>query len=220
MKEMRVQSHRAQDSSVIRGRPSPTDPDIVGIFQDKDITPEERSARFFDFAGAYYMHKSVTSGNVEDLQSIPGTNRLISTSERMSGDELKEVTHPAGLERSEVGMHITSSEVFSEIARKAFFDDKMAGHFPMCRVDIIYGEHTLWPIINSMWKLQELRRKADEAGVKGRPMRDFIFPKANHFVSVLYRQSSSRLKFRFSRKQPHWDIPDETMRFFAQVLMS
>lgn len=132
------------------------------------------------------MHCSVTSCNGEVPKRVPVVSSLPPTSERMNDDDLKEVTHPAGFERSETGVHTASSEVFSERARKAFFDDEMVVHFPKCRVDIIYGEHTLRPIVDGVSELQELRKRADEAGVKGRPMRIFIFPKANHFVSLSF----------------------------------
>ena len=153
------------------------------LLQDLTLRPEERAARFCRFVSLYYIHKSVTSGKEEDLQKVPDPVNSIATIEGMSADEIKEVTYTDAIEHSEVGMRTASPEVHTERVRRALFDDKMATLFPLCGVDIIYGECTPWTVIDGIWKFQDLRKKADEEGIKGRPMRIFMFPKANHFVS-------------------------------------
>lgn len=130
------------------------------------------------------MHESVTSGNEEDLQKFPGPDNPIPTTERMSENDLRNVTYTDAIERSEVGMRTASPEVLADRVRRSLFDDEMTGYIPKCRVDIIYGERSPWTIVDCAWKFQELRKHADEEGIKGRPLRFFMFPKANHFVCV------------------------------------
>lgn len=130
------------------------------------------------------MHESVTSGNEEDLQKFPGPDTPIPTTERMSENDLKNVTYTDAIERSEVGMRTASPEVLADRVRRSLFDDEMTGYFPKCCVDIIFGERSPWTIVDCAWKFQELRKHADEEGIKGRPLRFFMFPKANHFVCV------------------------------------
>ena len=157
-----------------------------GVLRDPSLPAEVRAQKFNEWVSSYYTHASLTSGDINDLQFFPGADGPRSTIARMSKEELKEVTHPEAVDRSEAAIRGTPTAIFAERVRLAVFDDKMATYFPKCRVDVIYCEKTGWAMIDSAWAFKKLREKADEEGIKGRPLKLHMMPNANHFVSVCY----------------------------------
>lgn len=149
------------------------------------VSREDSKRSFNDWIAPYYMHKSITSRDVADLQVVPSDDAPPSTLQRMSEEELSEVTSPEAINHSEIPARTAKAEIFAERTRRAIFDDSMAAkYFPRCSVDAIYCEHSMWAMIEAVWGLEKMKEKADEKGVKGRPLRMHIMPKANHFVST------------------------------------
>ncbi|KAH8111923.1 Alpha/Beta hydrolase protein [Phellopilus nigrolimitatus] len=170
--------------------------------QNKSLTPAERtqgfSQYFSEWVGAYYTHASLVSRDVSDLQLAPAAGARIATTLAMSAAETLAVTWPAALERSEVSVRPILAAAYAEQVRRALVDDRLAAYWPRCGVDVVWCENTVWVIVDAVWRLEKLREEADEEGIKGRPFRVMMVPGANHF--------------------PHWDEPEATMKFFANVL--
>lgn len=156
-----------------------------GVLRDPSLSKEERAERFNEWVSAYYTHASLTSRDINDLQLFPGSNSPRGTVARMSKEELKEVTCPEAVERSDAAIRGTKPEFFAERVRLALYDDRTAQYLPKCRFDVIYCEKTGWAMVDSAWAFQKLREKADEEGIKGRPLKIYMMPNANHFVSIV-----------------------------------
>jgi len=72
--------------------------------------------------------------------------------------------------------------------------------FPKIRVVVIWAERSHSLCVESAWRYQRFLEECGEPPVSGRPMTIVMMPGANHF--------------------PHWDEPERTMAFFAEVVNS
>ncbi|EJD07447.1 uncharacterized protein FOMMEDRAFT_149976 [Fomitiporia mediterranea MF3/22] len=171
-----------------------------GVLTDKTLSLEERANSFSEWVSSYYTHKSLTSRKFEDLQVYPveGPGSKRSTTSRMSPEELRETTCYEAVARSEIGARTGSPAIYAERIRRALFNDELAKYLPRCGVDVVWCENSIWACIDCMWGLQAAREKADDQGIVGRPLRFFMMPGVNHF--------------------PHWDDPEMTIKFFADII--
>ncbi|THH08247.1 hypothetical protein EW145_g2822 [Phellinidium pouzarii] len=169
-----------------------------GVLRDESLSLEERARRFNEWVSAYYTHTSVTSRDINDLQLYPVAGSRAGTTETMSADERRELTHYAAVPRSEIAARTAAPEIYAERVRRALFDDELAKYLPGCGVDVVWCERSTWASIDAAWGFEKLKEKADEQGIRGRPLRMFMMPGANHF--------------------PHWDEPEKAMAFFANVI--
>ncbi|KAI5121868.1 hypothetical protein M0805_001076 [Coniferiporia weirii] len=176
----------------------PTPDHGTAVLRDESLLPLERARRFSEWVGAYYKHTSLTSHDTNDLQLFPAAGSRIGTVESMSSDEQRDLTHYAAVQRSEVAARTGRPEMYAERVRQALFDDELAKYLPKCKVDVIWCEYSTWVCVDAAWRFERLRKAADEEGIKGRQLRIFMMPEANHFV--------------------HWDAPDKAIEFFAKVL--
>ncbi|KAH8111408.1 hypothetical protein DFH11DRAFT_1513177 [Phellopilus nigrolimitatus] len=170
------------------------------VLRDDSLTLEERARRFSEWVGAYYTHASLSSRDMNDLQLVADAGARTGTTLTMSADDERAVTCYDAVQRSEVAARTAAPEIYAERVRRALFDDTLAQYWPKCSVDVVWCEHSPWAIVDGVWGFERLREKADEEGIKGRQLRFFMIPGANHF--------------------PHWDEPEKTMKFFAKVLGS
>ncbi|OCB85419.1 hypothetical protein A7U60_g7428 [Sanghuangporus baumii] len=179
---------------------------IVGALQlpdalrDLSLSEEERVQRFNIWVSSYYSHKSLASRNLADLQSVADDDPSIrkSTYEVLTPEEIKETAYAPPSTGSELAFRNGSPAIYAERVRRAIFDDKLAKYWPRAGVDVVWGEESIWVVVGATWELQKAREKANEEGIVGRPLRFFMIPGANHF--------------------PHWDEPEMTMKFFADII--
>ncbi|KAH8116322.1 hypothetical protein DFH11DRAFT_1579941 [Phellopilus nigrolimitatus] len=163
--------------------PAPANKDL-GFLSDTSKTFEERVRKLDDWLAGYFTHKDVTSRNVDDLRLFPLPDSRMATTLAMSADEERSVTCYAAAPRAELPLSMAQPAVYSERVRRALFDDDLAKYWPRLEVDVIWCEHSPWPMVDAAWELEKSREKADEQGIKGRPLKVTMFPGANHFVSL------------------------------------
>ncbi|KAL5513085.1 hypothetical protein ACEPAH_3483 [Sanghuangporus vaninii] len=177
-------------------------PQLPDALNDLSLPEEERARRFNIWVSSYFSHKSLTSRNIADLQKVADDDPSIrkSTYEALTSEELKETTYAPPSTSSELAFRSGSQATFTERTRRALFDDKLAKYWPRAGVDVVWGEKSIWNVVGATWELQRAREKANEEGIVGRPLRFFMLPGANHF--------------------PHWDKPEMTMKFFADIIDS
>jgi len=172
-------------------------PGLMSQLRDSSLPLEGRVKRFGHWVSAYYDHPSTTSRRREDLLVWPDDDTRSTVNSNMTESEFAEVTDYSALPRSEVSAQTVRPEVFKEWTRKAFFDAKMAREFfPRVHVVAVWGEKSHALCIEAAWKYQQLLEEYGSAG--GRPLTIVMMPDANHF--------------------PHWDEPDRTMAFFANIV--
>lgn len=180
------------------GRPS-----VLGgkfILLDTSLTLEERSKMFGHWVSSYFNHPNVASHKLEDLQFIPDTNEQTeATAARLSETEYRTLISPEAAMKVDVPATLYPLEEFAQWTKRALFDDGLAQkYWPRVKVDAIWCERTCWTCVDGGWGLEELRKKYDLLGVKGRPMKVTMMSGANHF--------------------PHWDEPERTIALFAATL--
>ncbi|KAH8111945.1 hypothetical protein DFH11DRAFT_558957 [Phellopilus nigrolimitatus] len=172
------------------------------MLHDASLTPAERAERFAQFfsiwVGTYYTHPNLASRDVSGLQLIPAEGLRTATTLAMSADDMRGVRWTAALESSEVAVRPILPATYAEQVRRALVDDRLAAYWPRYGVDVVWCENIVWVVIDAVWRVEKLRKTADEEGIKGRAFRSLMIPGANHF--------------------PHWDEPEATMKFFADVL--
>ncbi|KAL5513084.1 hypothetical protein ACEPAH_3482 [Sanghuangporus vaninii] len=179
----------------VLGAPAPD------VLKDASLSEEERVGAFNEWVSAYYTHKSVTSRNFSDLQlAQPNGEEPLrkSTIASMTPEEIQEMTHMSAVFKSEVAGRAAPPAIHAERIRRALFDDELAKYWPRTSVNVVWCENSTWVVVDTMWEFQKAREKADEKGIVGRPLRIIMMPGANHF--------------------PHWDEPEMTMKFFANVV--
>lgn len=157
------------------------------------MSEEERLRIFNEWVSGYYTHKSVTSRNLEDLQRVRldgDSPTRTGTIASMTPQEIQETTYAAAVLNSEVAGRAAHPTIHAERIRRALFDDDLAKLWPRAGVDVVWCENSTWVVVDAMWEFQKAREKADEQGVKGRPLRIIMMPGANHFVSIGFYFSS------------------------------
>ncbi|KAL5492299.1 hypothetical protein ACEPAI_3746 [Sanghuangporus weigelae] len=177
---------------------APPAPDVL---KDASLSEEERIRTFSEWVSAYYSHKSVTSHILADLQLVQPESKeppRKSTIASMTPQEIQETTRMPAVLNSEVAGRAAPPAIHAGRIRRALFDDELAKYWSRAGVDVVWCENSTWVVVDAMWEFQKAREKADEKGIVGRPLRIIMMSGANHF--------------------PHWDEPDMTMEFFANVI--
>ena len=142
--------------------------------------------RFNIWVSSYYSHKGLTLRNVDDLQRVPDSDPSArrSTYEAMTPAEMTETAFAPPSTGSELAYRNGGPAIFAERIRRALFDDNLARkYWPRIGVDVVWGEKSIWVIVDAVWELQKAREKADRDEIAGRLLRFHMIPEANHFVS-------------------------------------
>ncbi|KAL5492300.1 hypothetical protein ACEPAI_3747 [Sanghuangporus weigelae] len=168
--------------------------------RDLSLSEEERVQRFNIWVSSYYSHKSLTSRNIVDLEHVADDDPTIrkSTFEALTLEEIKETAFAPPSTGSELAFRNGDPVIYAERMRRALFDDELAKYWPRVGIDVVWGENSIWVVVDAAWELQKAHEKADNEKIVGRPLRFFMIPGANHF--------------------PHWDKPEMTMEFFANII--
>lgn len=153
--------------------------------RNTDLPAEERISRFARHVSAYYQHRSVESRQSKDLATSPSKTLPMPTSDAMSKEDYDSILDSYSLSRSEIAVTTVTKAEFREWTRRALFNDAMAQVFwPELNVDVVWCEHSVSVAIMAAWEYQNLREESDRKGVKGRPIKITMMPRANHFVST------------------------------------
>ena len=182
------------------------------------MTPEQRKEFFNTWVAGYYTHKSLTSRNISDLEMLKADPSPPPTTKLISPSELASLTDFAAVRRSEVPVRSVDSTILADQARRALYDEERAKLWPRVTVDVIWCEKSAWVMIDAAWWLQTLQDESREKNIRGREVKFTMFPGANHFVSglsVLFINDGNLPPFNY---QPHWDIPEKAIAFFAGVV--
>jgi len=161
------------------------DVQLLSDLGNASVPPEQRARMFTSYVSGYFKHRSITSRKFEDLKMELTDEIRTSTTDRMTEDEYNSAINSGPIARSDILHATVSGAEFKTYALRALFDDEMAHkYWPALSVDVIWCEHSLWQCVNSGWEYQNLREEFDKKGVAGRPLRVFMLPGANHFVSI------------------------------------
>ncbi|KAH8111951.1 hypothetical protein DFH11DRAFT_559094 [Phellopilus nigrolimitatus] len=173
------------------------------MLHDASLTPAERAerfAQFFQHMGRHILH--APGPRVARRQRPAAHTRRGAAYCHHTRDVCRryarEVRWTAALESSEVSVRPILPATYAEQVRRALVDDRLAAYWPRCGVDVVLCDKTVWVVVDAVWRLEKLRKMADKEGIKGRAFRSLTIPGANHF--------------------PHWDEPEATVKFFADVL--
>lgn len=180
------------------------------ILIDESLPPPERGRIFGEWVSGYYTHRSLTSRNYDDLELLKPDTVPAPTTTQMTLEEIIGMTSSLGAE-SDMRVQEIDPWILAEQTRRALFDEGVAKAWPRVEVEHILCDRSAWVMIDGLWWLETLQA---QAGGKGRKITFTRFPGANHFVSrQLHRRR--RLHAHQSR-QPHWDMPGETMKLFTE----
>ncbi|KAL5531561.1 hypothetical protein ACEPAG_4438 [Sanghuangporus baumii] len=195
-------------------------PQLPDPLRDDSLSEEERVQRFNIWVSSYYSHKSLTSRNIIDLERVADNDPSIrkSTFEALTREEIKETAYAPPSMGSELAFRNGSPAIYVERVRCALFDDELAKYWPRFGVDVVWGEKSIWVVVDATWELQKAREKADKEGIVGRPLRFFMIPGANHFVSGASTLIKLDCQEFMYLSQPHWDKPEMAMKFFANII--
>ena len=179
------------------------------ILIDESLPPPERGRIFGEWVSGYYSHRSMTSRNYEDLEFLTPDKVPPPTTTRMTLEEIMGMSCSTGAE-SDMRLQSIDPMILAEQTRRALFDEDVAKAWPRVEVEHILCDRSPWVIIDALWWLESLQEQADG---KGRKVTFTRMSEANHFVSV----SVEIRPFVKSETlfQPHWDMPEETIRLFA-----
>jgi hypothetical protein len=110
---------------------------------------------FYEWATAHFTHKSVTSGNIDDLEFNKFADRTHSMHE-LSSEELAELTSVKVFGSSDTFILFTQLDTFKAIAKRALFTPALAQKLlPNLRVRYMTGGTSPGVFI---WVLTELRK--------------------------------------------------------------
>ncbi|KAG2039745.1 hypothetical protein BDR03DRAFT_893622 [Suillus americanus] len=156
----------------------------IDLWFEPDV--EKRFNLFYEWATAYYLHKNVTSGNIDDLEFNKFSNQTHSMHE-LSSEELAELMSAKTFGASDTLLLYIQPDVFKTMARRAIFNTALAEKFlPSLRVRYMCGGASPGLVV---WALHELRKcLADPKPIYGpdaERARDVKFnfqTGGNHFV--------------------------------------
>ncbi|KAG1726074.1 uncharacterized protein EDB91DRAFT_1264104 [Suillus paluster] len=150
---------------------------------------------FYEWATAYFAHKSVTSGNIDDLEFNKFSEKTHAMHE-LSSEELAEFTSVKTFGSSDTLILYTQQDVCKTVTRRAIFNTALAQRFlPNLRVRYMSGGASPGVLV---WALYEL----------GKCLAD---PKPNYGPDA---ETARDVKFKFQTEGNHfvfWDEPEAAL---------
>ncbi|KAG0699934.1 hypothetical protein DFH29DRAFT_1070433 [Suillus ampliporus] len=169
--------------SMFLGIPNPPN-HSVDLWFERDV--KVKFNLFCEWTTAYYLHKSVTSGNIDDLEFNKFSDNAHAMHE-LSSEELAELTSVETFGGSDTLLLYIQQDVFKTMTRRAIFNTALARRFlPNLRVRYMSGGASSGALV---WALYELRKcLADPEPMygpdaeKARDVKVKFHTEGNHFV--------------------------------------
>ncbi|KAF8437537.1 hypothetical protein L210DRAFT_3545965 [Boletus edulis BED1] len=179
-----ILSHDA--SALALGIPNPSEHDISLLSEADD---RKRFDSFFDVITAHFIHKSVTSENIDDLefntpsQEIPHSLCDLSDAQRAEYTDLQAFSY-TGCDGKLLSCDLTA---FAALTKRALFDKVRAAKSPNVRVRYMSGGTSPGVFTWCLWMLRKYAEKPPPAlyGSDAEKARDIKFiaqTEGNHFI--------------------------------------
>jgi len=168
--------------AVFLGIPNPSEYNI-DLWLEPDT--KTRFNLFYEWVTAYFPHKSVVSGNINDLEFNTFSEKAHSMHE-LSSEELAELTSVKAFGGSDTLLVSMQPDVFKNMTRHAIFNPALAQKFlPNLRVRYMSGGASPGLLV---WTLSQLRKSlADPKPMYGpdaeraRDVKLICYDQGNHF---------------------------------------
>jgi len=196
-----ILSHDA--NSVALGIPSSVKHNIDLWFEPDD---QKRLDAFFEWATAHYVHKSVTSENIDDLEfnnpssDIPRSMHDISYEERAKYLDVAAF----GFGGCDGKLLFCDVSAFAVLTKRALLDKARAEKYPHVRVVFMSSGASAGTLVSTIWLLRKHLEDPPEAlfGSHAEKARDvkFVQAEGNHFI--------------------FWDDPEKAIQQFTAAINS
>ena len=184
--------------------PSPTafgisNPDIDDVSPWPGTNDRERFDALFDWVTAHFIHKNVTSGNIDDLEfnnpsDIPHSFHELSYEQRTKYTNL-EASTSTGCGGKLLLCDITA---FAALAKRALFDKACAETFPNVRVRYMSGGTSAGIFIWVLWVLKKYAGNPRTwYGQDAEKVRD---------INIIHHAEGNHCSF--------WDEPERTIQHY------
>ena len=173
-------------SAIALGIPN-TPKHSISLWSETDV--RKRFDAFFDWASAHYIHKSVMSENLDDLEfnnpssDIPHSFDALSYTQRAEYTDIKAFS-PDGCDGK---LLFCDTTAFAVLTRRALFDKACAEKSPNVRVRFMSGGTSAGALVWALWMLREYVDNPPKVlyGRNAEKARDIQFithTEGNHFI--------------------------------------
>lgn len=171
-------------STAALGIPSPGRDDLSLWLETDD---RKRFDRFFNWVTAHYVHKSITSGNIDDLEfnnasDIPHSMRELSYEQRAKYTDLE----PFVFTGCDGKLVFCDTTAFAALTKRALFDNVRAEAFPNVRVRFMSSGRSGGVLVWPLWLLRMYLKDPTELygsdAKKARDVECIIQPEGNHLI--------------------------------------
>ena len=171
-------------SSGTLGIPNPPRHNIDLWFETDN---RKRFDAFFDWVTAHYVHKSVTSENIDDLEFNNASKEIPHSLHEVSYEQRAEYTDLEAFSGFDGKLLFCDVTAFAALTKRAFFDKARAKKFPHVRVRYMSGGTSAGALVWAIWMFRKYvddppKELYGSDAEKARDIKFVTHTEGNHFI--------------------------------------